>query len=65
MKSDKKFKEKYYLLMDYLEEKLPNTKATGNLIKIFMGNYEIKDNDKANKKLLMALTVDELVDKKD
>ena len=38
MKSDKKFKEKYYLLMDYLEEKLPNTKATGNLIKIFMGN---------------------------
>ena len=44
MKSDKKFKEKYYLLMDYLEEKLPNTKATGNLIKIFMGNYEIKDN---------------------
>lgn len=44
MKADKKFKEKYYLLMDYLEEKLPNTKATGNLIKIFMGNYEIKDN---------------------
>ena len=44
MKSDKKFKEKYYLLMDYLEEKLANTKATGNLIKIFMGNYEIKDN---------------------
>ncbi len=44
MKSDKKFKEKYYLLMDYLEEKVPNTKATGNLIKIFMGNYEVKDN---------------------
>ena len=44
MKADRKFKEKYYLLMDYLEEKLPNTKATGNLIKIFMGNYEVKDN---------------------
>ena len=44
MKQNKNFKEKYYLLMDYLEEKLPNTKATGNLIKIFMGNYEVKDN---------------------
>ncbi len=44
MKKDKTFREKYYLLMDYLEEKLPDTKATGNLIKIFMGNYEVKDN---------------------
>lgn len=44
MKTDKKFREKYYLLMDYLEEKLPDTRATGNLIKIFMGNYEVKDN---------------------
>lgn len=44
MKQDKTFQEKYYLLMDYLEEKLPDTKATGNLIKIFMGNYEVKDN---------------------
>lgn len=31
----------------------------------YKNNYEIKDNDKANKKLLMALTVDELVDEKD
>lgn len=44
IKADKTFREKYYLLMDYLEEKLPDTKATGNLIKIFMGNYEVKDN---------------------
>lgn len=44
IKTDKTFREKYYLLMDYLEEKLQDTKATGNLIKIFMGNYEVKDN---------------------
>lgn len=44
MKEQKPFKEKYYLLMDYLEEKLPKTKTTGNLIRIFMGNYEVKDN---------------------
>ncbi len=68
MKEEKTFKEKYYLLMDYLEEKLPETKATGNLIKIFMGNYEVKDDFRVEAEKMQQTTacpishVEEMID---
>lgn len=37
------FKEKYYLLLDYLEENMPYTKGVGSLLKMFTGTYEVKE----------------------
>ena len=37
------FKEKYYLLLDYLEENMPYTKGAGSLLKMFTGTYEVKE----------------------
>lgn len=37
------FQEKYYKLMDFLEEKLPYTKGVGSLLKMFTGTYEVKE----------------------
>lgn len=37
------FREKYYLLLDFLEEKMPYTKGVGSLLKMFTGTYEVKE----------------------
>lgn len=46
LKESKGYKEKFFLLLDYLEENLPHTKGVGSLMKIFAGTYEIKDDIK-------------------
>lgn len=43
MKKNISFQEKYYLLLDFLEEKLPYTKGVGSLLKMFTGTYEVKE----------------------
>lgn len=43
---NKKYKEKYFLLLDYLERNIPQTKSFGSLMRMFAGTYEIKENIK-------------------
>lgn len=40
------FKEKYYLLMDFLENNMPYTKGVNSFMKMMSGTYEIKDSIK-------------------
>lgn len=46
LKENKGFKEKFFGLLDYLEDNLPHTKGAGSLMKMFAGTYEIKDDIK-------------------
>lgn len=43
MQQEASFKDKYYLLLDYLEENMPYTKGVGSLLKMFTGTYEVKE----------------------
>ena len=40
------YKDKLFLLLDYLEENLPHSKGTGSLMKMFSGTYEIREDIK-------------------
>ena len=40
------YKEKLFLLMEYLENNLPHTKGIGSLMKMFSGTYEIREDIK-------------------
>lgn len=40
------FKDKYYLLMDFLENNMPYTKGVNSFMKMMSGTYEIKDSIK-------------------
>lgn len=40
------YKDKFILLLDYLEENLPHTKGVGSLMKMFSGTYEIREDIK-------------------
>lgn len=57
LKSDKSYKNKFYLLMDYLEENLPHTKGVGSLMKMFNGTYEIKDDIKKELEKIHTTTI--------
>lgn len=68
LKENKKYKEKFFLLLNYLEDNLPYTKGVGSLMKMFSGTYEIKDDikkelEKIHKKFICPLTyVEKMID---
>ena len=50
----KGFKEKLFLLFDYLEENLPHTKGVGSLMKMFSGTFELGENIKKEFDMIQA-----------
>lgn len=68
LKQSKNYKERYFALLDYLEDNLPHTKSVGSLMKMFAGTYEIKDDikkelEKIHKNTICPITyVEGLID---
>lgn len=46
LKEKRAYKEKLFLLLDYLEENLPHTNGIGSLMKMFAGTFEIREDIK-------------------
>lgn len=46
LREENAYKNKLFMLFDYLEEHLPHTKGVGSLLKMFSGTFEIKEDIK-------------------
>jgi len=46
LKEKKEYRDKLYLLLEYLEVNLPHTNGIGSLMKMFAGTFEIKEDIK-------------------